>query len=72
MVGIELVEDEDKTPATQLTEDVFELCREMGLIIGKGGYESNVIRIKPPLCVNETDIAFMLEVLGAALAKATA
>ena len=72
MVGIELVEDEDKTPATQLTEDVFELCREMGLIIGKGGYESNVIRIKHPLCVNETDIAFMLEVLGAALAKATA
>ena len=70
MVGIELIEDGEKTPATQLTEEIFEICRELGLIIGKGGYAGNVRRIKPPMCIKETDIAFMLEVLGAAFAKA--
>ena len=72
MVGIELIEDDDKTPATKLTEAVFENCREMGLLIGKGGYASNVLRIKPPMCVTEEDIAFMLEVLEQAFSKATA
>ncbi len=72
MVGIELIEDDDKTPATKLTEAVFENCREMGLLIGKGGYASNVLRIKPPMCVTEEDISFMLEVLGVAFSKATA
>ena len=72
MVGVELIEDDDKTPATKLTEAVFENCREMGLLIGKGGYASNVLRIKPPMCVTEEDITFMLEVLGVAFSKATA
>ena len=72
MVGIELIEDDDKTPATKLTEAVFENCREMGLLIGKGGYASNVLRIKPPMCVTEEDISFMLEVLEQAFSKATA
>jgi alanine-glyoxylate transaminase/(R)-3-amino-2-methylpropionate-pyruvate transaminase len=34
MVGVELVEDDDKTPATQLTADIFETCKDLGLIIG--------------------------------------
>ena len=71
MVGMELVEDGKKTPATQLTEEVFETCREFGLIIGKGGYAGNVLRIKPPMCITQADIEFMLEVLEAAFAKAT-
>jgi alanine-glyoxylate transaminase/(R)-3-amino-2-methylpropionate-pyruvate transaminase len=72
MVGVELIEDENKKPATKVTEEVFELCKEMGLLIGKGGYASNVLRIKPPMCVTEEDITFMLEVLGVAFSKATA
>jgi len=72
MVGVELVEDEDKTPATQLTANVFETCKDLGLIIGKGGYFGNVLRIKPPMCLNENDIDFMLEVLEEAFAKETA
>jgi alanine-glyoxylate transaminase/(R)-3-amino-2-methylpropionate-pyruvate transaminase len=71
MVGVELIEDEDKTPATELTTDVFETCKKMGLMIGKGGYYGNVLRIKPPMCVTEEDIVFILEVLGEAFAKET-
>ena len=71
MVGIELVEDENKTPATGLTADVFETCKELGLIIGKGGYFGNVLRIKPPMCITEEDIVFMLETLDEAFKKET-
>jgi len=71
MVGVELVEDDDKTPATQLTADIFETCKNMGLIIGKGGYFGNVLRIKPPMCITQEDIDFMLEVLDDAFAKET-
>ena len=71
MVGVELVEDANKTPATQLTANVFETCKDMGLIIGKGGYFGNVLRIKPPMCITEEDVAFMLEVLDDAFAKET-
>jgi alanine-glyoxylate transaminase/(R)-3-amino-2-methylpropionate-pyruvate transaminase len=71
MVGIELVEDENKTPATGLTADAFETCKELGLIIGKGGYFGNILRIKPPMCITEEDIVFMLETLGEAFEKET-
>jgi alanine-glyoxylate transaminase/(R)-3-amino-2-methylpropionate-pyruvate transaminase len=71
MVGVELVEDADKTPAAQLTANVFETCKDMGLIIGKGGYFGNVLRIKPPMCITEEDVAFMLEVFDDAFAKET-
>jgi len=71
MVGLELIADDDKTPATELTANVFETCKDMGLIIGKGGYFGNVLRIKPPMCITEADIVFILEVLDAALAEET-
>ena len=72
MGGLELVKDEDKTPATQLTADIFETCKDLGLLIGKGGYYGNVLRIKPPMCLTKEDIVFMLEVLDEAFAKETA
>jgi len=71
MVGVELIENESKTPATQLTADIFETCKDMGLIIGKGGYCGNVLRIKPPMCITEEDIEFIVGVLDDAFAKET-
>ena len=49
-VGIELVRDRDsKEPATQEMLQVMEICKQHGLLIGKGGIDGNVIRIQPSL-----------------------
>jgi alanine-glyoxylate transaminase / (R)-3-amino-2-methylpropionate-pyruvate transaminase len=68
MLGVELVLDrETKEPATRETLAVWEAAKEMGLLIGKGGLDGNVLRIKPPMCINTADVDFALEVLDEAL-----
>ncbi len=68
MLGIEMVKDRTtKEPASAECAQVFERCKELGLIIGKGGLYGNVLRIKPPMCIHQADAGFMLEVLDEAL-----
>lgn len=68
MLGIEMVKDRaTKEPARDECAAVFERCKELGLLIGKGGLWGNTLRIKPPMCINEADADFMLEVLDEAL-----
>ena len=50
-------------------EKIAETARELGLLIGKGGLNGNVLRIKPPMCLSAADADFMLEVLDVALGK---
>ena len=67
MLGIELVKDRtSKAPAKEECIRVFEHCRELGLLIGKGGLHGNVLRIKPPMCLTAADADFMLDVLDTA------
>ncbi|MHC5004082.1 MAG: aspartate aminotransferase family protein [Planctomycetota bacterium] len=71
MVGVELVVDRDsREPASAATAEVLERCREHGLLVGKGGFFGNVIRIKPPMCLTAEDVDFMLAVLDLAFADA--
>lgn len=68
MIAVELVRDRGtKEPAKQETLDVLEHCRELGMLIGKGGLDGNVLRIKPPMCITAEDADFALEVLDRAL-----
>lgn len=70
MLGVELVKDRTtKEPASAECVAVFEKCRELGLLIGKGGLRGNTLRIKPPMCVTAADVDFMLAVLDEALAS---
>ena len=73
MLGLELVRDRaSKTPAKQETLDVMEAAREMGVLIGKGGLDGNVLRIKPPMCISAADVDYALEVFDLALTQAAA
>lgn len=70
MLGVELVKDRaTKEPAKEETARVLEACRELGLLIGKGGLSGNVLRIKPPMCLSEADAEFAIAVLDEALRR---
>jgi len=70
MLGVELVADRGtKEPATKAAADVHEAAKEMGLLIGKGGLDSNVLRIKPPMCITAQDVDFALDVLDRAFSR---
>jgi alanine-glyoxylate transaminase / (R)-3-amino-2-methylpropionate-pyruvate transaminase len=68
MLGIELVKDRStKEPAKEQCAQVFERCKDLGLLIGKGGLFGNTLRIKPPMCITQADADFMIEILDEAL-----
>jgi alanine-glyoxylate transaminase/(R)-3-amino-2-methylpropionate-pyruvate transaminase len=70
LLGIELVKDrQSKEPAKEKCAQVMETCKEMGLLLGKGGLWGQTIRFSPPMCINEQDADFLLEVLDRALAS---
>jgi alanine-glyoxylate transaminase/(R)-3-amino-2-methylpropionate-pyruvate transaminase len=67
MLGVELVRTGATTdPAKAETLDVLEAAREGGVLIGKGGLEGNVLRIKPPMCITKEDVDFALDVFDRA------
>jgi len=69
MMGLELVVDRDtRAPAIPQTLEVLEAAREMGVLLGKGGLEGNVLRIKPPMCITIEDAEFAVDVLDRAIA----
>jgi alanine-glyoxylate transaminase/(R)-3-amino-2-methylpropionate-pyruvate transaminase len=71
MLGVELVRDRGtKQPAKQETAALLEAAREMGVLLGKGGLDGNVLRIKPPMCISAEDADFTIDVLDRALTAA--
>ncbi len=69
MIGIELVKDAEKTPAPAEAAEVRRLCREAGILVGVGGSLGNVVRIQPPLVIDEGECARVLETLERAFAE---
>ncbi len=73
MLGVELVADRSThVPAGAQTLEVLEAAREMGVLMGKGGLDGNVLRIKPPMCITVDDADFAVDVLDRALARVDA
>ena len=69
MQALELVQDRvSKKPAAAETARLMEAAREHRILIGKGGLNSNVIRISPPLNVTRSDITDFLKALDSSLA----
>lgn len=70
MLGMELVKDRaGKEPAKAQCAQVVEKCRDLGLLLGKGGLWGQTIRIAPPMIVTQADADFLLDVLDTALAS---
>jgi alanine-glyoxylate transaminase / (R)-3-amino-2-methylpropionate-pyruvate transaminase len=64
LIGVELVKDKkSKAYGTEETLAVMEETRNRGLLIGKGGFYGNVIRITPPLCITEDDAQSLIKIL---------
>jgi len=43
--------------------NIFEDLKDAGVLVGKGGYNGNVFRISPPLCVTKADVDLGLSVM---------
>jgi 4-aminobutyrate aminotransferase-like enzyme len=64
MLGMELVKDRvTKEPAPEATNQLLERTRDHGLLIGKGGLYSNVIRLSPMLNIAKTDVDEAVRIL---------
>ncbi|KAK7390254.1 hypothetical protein VNO78_25553 [Psophocarpus tetragonolobus] len=70
MLGVELVTDRaKKTPANAEILHVMEQMKELGVLIGKGGYYGNVFRITPPLCFTKEDADFVADAMDLTLSR---
>lgn len=68
MVGIELVQDrKSKAHGIEEMKDAMEETRARGILIGKGGLFGNVIRIAPPMCIQESEIDTLITLVSEAL-----
>jgi 4-aminobutyrate aminotransferase len=70
MQGVEMVKDrQSKEPAPIAVNALFEQTRGRGLLIGKGGMYSNVLRIAPPLIATKEHVDEALNILDHAFAQ---
>ncbi len=69
MIGIELVKDRKKTPASAEAKEARRLMREAGILVGLGGTLANVVRVQPPLVLTETDAGRVIDTLKKVLGQ---
>lgn len=71
MIGIDLVQNKDtKVPLNaRHSSHILEQCKDLGVLLGRGGLSGNVIRIKPPMCITTEDAKFTIDVLHYVLTK---
>lgn len=67
--GIELV-DEDGRPATGGAKRAVALARQRGVLLGRGGYDDNVVKLSPPLVIDEAELAQGIDTAVGAVAEA--
>jgi len=67
MIGVELVKNEQLTPATAEAEAIRESLLRRGVLVGVGGVFGNVIRFQPPLIITRPQIDQALTAFAEAL-----
>lgn len=69
MIGAEMVRDKAKTPAPDEAKAVQQKCFESGLLIGIGGILQNVLRIQPPLIIDDNQLDQALNIIEKSVAE---
>ena len=71
-LGFELVKDrETKEPAAVEAARIVDTMRDKGVLLSTDGPYHNVIKIKPPMMINEEDITFTTNNLDRCLSSFT-
>ncbi|CAI4221787.1 unnamed protein product [Auanema sp. JU1783] len=70
MIGVELINENGKPLEKERVAAVFEETKNKGVLIGKGGINGNVLRIKPPMCITKKDVDTTVSVIAECLKKA--
>lgn len=69
-LGIDLVTDRDtRAPATIAANHVVNRLRERGVLVGTDGPFHNVIKLRPPMIIERTDIDRFISVLDGVLCE---
>lgn len=69
-LGLELVTDRaSRTPATAATAAICERLRTLGVVMAATGDHRNVLKIKPPLCIDAAGVDHLLAALEAVLSE---
>lgn len=72
MIGIEFIQDANKTPDEESVKQIVEVARDSGLILLSTGTYSNVIRLLPPLNMSDAELNEGLEKLENAITQVLA
>ena len=69
-IGVELVTNRQaRSPATKAAKRIVELMKNNGVLVNTNGYDSNVIKIKPPMIIDAADIDQLLSAFESALCE---
>ncbi|MFD5469121.1 aminotransferase [Streptomyces sp. NPDC127105] len=69
-LGLELVRDRvTLEPATEETAELCDRVLDLGVIVQPTGDHLNILKIKPPLCIDTTAVDFFVDMLDHALAQ---
>ncbi|XP_003470269.2 alanine--glyoxylate aminotransferase 2, mitochondrial isoform X1 [Cavia porcellus] len=69
LIGVEMVQDKMSCQPLSCEEvnQIHEDCKDMGLLVGRGGIFSQTFRIAPPMCITKPEADFAVEVFRSAL-----
>lgn len=62
-IGVEMMRDE-KTPATAEVAELMEFALSKGVLLSCDGPDNNVLKIKPPLIINNAQVDLLTNVIS--------
>ena len=72
-VAVELVDDSaERTPATESTARIVNDLRDRGVLLGSIGPDSNILKLRSPMVLQEAEVDLMLQTLDASLSAVSA